>query len=350
MIETGNNKQDACSNPFGQGCLVIAEVAQSHEGSLGMAHAFIDAVAASGAGAVKFQTHIAEAESTLDEPWRVKFSEQDGTRFDYWKRMGFSKEQWAGLAEHAGRKGILFLSSPFSVDAVALLEEIGVPFWKIASGEVSNPEMLEAVWETQKPVLFSTGLATGEELDKAVEGTRKRCIPFGILQCTSEYPAPPEKWGLRMISEFREKYGCPVGLSDHSGSIAAGIAAAALGADIIEVHVTFSRRMFGPDVKASLEIEELSQLVRAVSQVRQALDSPVSGRGLSELRSDYRRIFGRSLALKQDLPGGTVLKKEHLTLKKPGTGIPHEEAASVVGRRLVRDKKADRLLSRDDFE
>ncbi len=338
------------ANPFGERVLVIAEVAQSHDGSLGMAHAFIDAVAGAGAAAVKFQTHIAEAESTQDEPWRVKFSEQDKTRFDYWKRMGFSKEQWYGLAEHAKRKGILFLSSPFSVEAVTLLQEIGVPFWKIASGEVLNPEILEAVWKTRKPVLFSTGLAMAEELDAAVGETQKRRIPFGILKCTSEYPAPPERWGLQMISEFRERYCCPVGLSDHSGSITAGIAAAALGADIIEVHVTFSRQMFGPDVKASLTIEELTQLVTAVSQVRQALDSPVTSSGLSELQSEYRKIFGRSLALKYDLPEGTVLKKEYLTLKKPGTGIPHEEAGSVIGRRLIRDKKADRLLARDDLE
>lgn len=315
-----------------------------------MAHAFIDAAAGAGAGAIKFQTHIAEAESTLDEPWRVKFSEQDATRFDYWKRMEFTKEQWVGLSEHAGRKGILFLSSPFSVKAVALLDEVGVPYWKIASGEICNRELLEAVWQTKKPILFSTGLVTVEELDVVVGETRKRGIPFGVLQCNSEYPSPPERWGLHLIGEFRERYHCPVGFSDHSGSIFAGMAAAALGADILEVHITFSRLMFGPDVSASLTVNELAQLVQGVSRIRKSMEASVSRGGLSETQAGYRRVFGRSLALKEDLPAGTVVRKEYLTLKKPGTGIPPGDDGSVVGKRLRWDKTSLRLLTPEDFE
>src|SRR5688500_1354690 len=141
-------------------CLIIGEVAQAHDGSLGMAHAFIDAIAAAGADAVKFQTHIAAAESTLQEPWRVKFSRQDTTRHAYWKRMEFTEEQWVGLREHAHDRGLEFLSSPFSSEAVSLLARVGVAAWKIASGEVSNLALLEQIAATRLPVFLSSGMSS----------------------------------------------------------------------------------------------------------------------------------------------------------------------------------------------
>ena len=145
--------------PGAQGCLIIGEVAQAHDGSLGFAHAFIDAIANAGADAVKFQTHIAAAESTPAEPWRVKFSPQDQTRYDYWQRMEFSEAQWLGLKQHAEARGLLFLSSPFSVEAVELLSRVGVAAWKIASGEVSSRQMFERISATRLPVLLSTGMS-----------------------------------------------------------------------------------------------------------------------------------------------------------------------------------------------
>src|SRR2546422_153958 len=159
-------------------CLIIGEVGLAHDGSLGYAHAFIDEVARAGADAVKFQTHIASAESTPSEPFRVKFSRQDETRYDYWKRMAFTEEGWRGLAEHARERGILFLSSPFSIQAVELLERIGMPLWKIASGETSNAMLLDRVLDTRKPVLLSTGMSPIEEIDQAVArvGARDRLV------------------------------------------------------------------------------------------------------------------------------------------------------------------------------
>src|SRR5215831_283700 len=157
-------------------CCIVAEVAQAHDGSLGTAHAFIDACARAGADAIKFQTHIAAAESTPGEPWRVKFSRQDASRYDYWKRMEFTEEQWHGLKKHAADSGLKFLSSPFSVEAVDLV--------------------------------------------------KSRRLPLTVLQCTSAYPCPPEKIGLNLIPFFRKRYDCEVGLSDHSGTIFAGLAAA----------------------------------------------------------------------------------------------------------------------------
>src|ERR687890_906986 len=139
-------------------CLIIGEVAQTHDGSLGLAHAFIDAIADAGADGVKFQTHIAAAESTPGEPWRVRFSRQDESRYDYWKRMEFTEEQWKGLKEHAEERGVLFLSSPFSVEAAEMLERLGIKAWKVASGEVSNPVLLDYLIDTGKPILISTGM------------------------------------------------------------------------------------------------------------------------------------------------------------------------------------------------
>src|SRR5262245_62512317 len=164
-------------------CLVIGEVALTHDGSLGLAHAFVDAIANAGADAVKFQTHIAAAESTPSEPFRVKFSRQDKARYDYWKRMEFTEEGWRGLADHARERSILFLSSPFSIQAVELLERVGMPLWKIASGETSNIALLDRVLDTGSPVLLSTGMSAMEEIDAAVARVRARKVDVGVFQC-----------------------------------------------------------------------------------------------------------------------------------------------------------------------
>src|SRR5688572_6576918 len=200
-------------------CLIVAEVGLSHDGSLGIAHAFIDEIARNGADAVKFQTHIAEAESTPAEPFRVKFSRQDATRYEYWQRMAFTAEQWGGLADHARERGLLFVSSPFSIEAVELLERIGQPFWKIASGEVCNAQLLDRVTSTGIPVLLSSGMSDVGEIDAAVARVKAAGRQVGVFQCTTAYPCPPEKIGLNMLTFYRDRYACLVGLSDHSATI-----------------------------------------------------------------------------------------------------------------------------------
>src|SRR5688500_7871545 len=190
--------------------IVIAEIAQTHDGSLGQAHAFIDAIARTGAHAVKLQTHIAAAESTPAEPWRVKFSKQDATRYEYWKRMEFTAEQWQGLKDHADERGLLFLSSPFSVEAVELLTKVGVAAWKVASGEVSNPVLFEAMAAARLPFILSSGMSPWSEIDGGVAQVRAKQLPLALLQCTSRYPTPPQKLGLNVMTQMRERYGCPV--------------------------------------------------------------------------------------------------------------------------------------------
>lgn len=331
-------------------CAVIAEVGMSHEGSLGLAHAYIDALADAGVDAVKFQTHFAEHESTVDEPWRVPFSTQDASRYDYWKRTAFTAEQWAEIAGHCNRAGVGFLSSPFSEFAVEMLRDLGSAYMKVASGEVFNPEVLNAISNTGLPVLVSRGLASIEEVAGTIEVLERGGCRTAVLQCTSEYPAPPERWGLGHLSALRERLQRPVGLSDHSGTQFPGIAAAALGAVAIEVHVAFDRRMFGPDAAASLEVREMSSFVRGVAAVAASVAQVGDDDTVTNDAVRLREVFGRSLALRCRQKAGTVLVRDMLVLKKPGTGIPPSQIDVVLGRRLATDVEPHRLLRHDDLQ
>ncbi len=330
-------------------CLIIAEIAQAHDGSLGTAHAYIDAAAKAGADSIKFQTHIADAESTLADQWRVKFSYQDDTRFDYWKRMEFTAEQWAGLKKHADEKGIIFLSSPFSIEAVELLENIGMEAWKIASGEISNTPMLNRIMETGKPIIISSGMSDVEELDKLVAKIKAKNIPLGILQCTTAYPTQPEKVGMNVMQEFKKRYDCPTGLSDHSGTIFAGLAGAALGMDILELHITFSRQMFGPDVVASITTEELKWLVDGIRFIEKMNANPVVKDEAANDTKPMRKLFTKSIVANSDLEAGIVINESHLAYKKPGTGIPAEKYLDIIGKKLKHPVEYNHFFTEEDF-
>ena len=330
--------------------IIMGEVAQAHDGSLGTAHAYIDAIADAGADAVKFQTHIAAAESTPGEPWRIKFSPQDETRYEYWQRMEFTKEQWHGLKKHATERDLLFFSSAFSFEAVTWLQEVGVAGWKIASGEVNNVPMFEQMAATGLPFILSTGMSPMAEIADAVERIKAAGSPLILLQCTSMYPTPAEKIGLNILPQFRELFDCPVGISDHSGTIYPSIAAATLGAQMIELHVTFSRQSFGPDVSSSLTVEELKQMVEGVRFVEKMSQNPVDKDSMAEDLAEMRRLFTKSVVARTDLAAGTILGAAQLTVKKPGTGIPAAKMKSLFGRTLVRAVSKDTMLSNEDFQ
>lgn len=330
-------------------CAVIAEVAQGHDGSLGLAHSFIDLAAQTGVDAVKFQTHIAAAESRPDEPWRTEFSYEDATRYDYWQRMEFTEAQWQGLREHCEAKGLGFISSAFSVEAIDLLRRVGVSAWKVSSGESLSFELLRHVCEDGLPILISTGMSTYEEIRAIIERCRTAGVEPVVLQCTSMYPTPPERLGLNVMGELEARFGCPVGLSDHSGTIYPGLAAVGLGAVALEVHLTFSRGMFGPDAPVSLEPAELRSLVDGVRFLERARRAPVDKDGVAAELADMRSLFGKSLVSAQALPAGTVLTDEHLTARKPATGIPASERAAVVGRTLRESVEAGHVLALDDL-
>lgn len=329
---------------------IIAEVAQAHDGSLGTAHAYIDAAAKTGADAVKFQTHIAAEESSEFDTWRVKFSRQDATRFDYWKRMEFTEPQWLELKQHTEEKGLVFLSSPFSLAAIRLLERIGAPAWKVASGEVTNRLFLDAMIATRKPVLVSSGMSYLEEMDATVALLKSANSPVAVFQCTTAYPCPPDKIGLNQVSEMMQRYGCPVGLSDHSGTPYPSLAAVTLGARLIEVHITFSREMFGPDVSASLTTHEFAQMVEGIRFIERMTANPMVKDASAEQMEPLRRMFGQSLVAATDLQAGTVLSRDNLSCRKPGHGISATNVESVVGRKLKRAVKAEQFLSLDDLQ
>ena len=331
-------------------CTVVAEIGQAHDGSLGTAHAYIDAVAETGADAVKFQTHIAAAESTPAEPWRVKFSRQDASRYDYWNRMEFSEPQWQGLSDHAHEVGLRFMSSPFSVEAVDLLRRVGVDAWKIASGEVSNTELLDAVMGDGRPVVISSGMSSLDELDKAVEAALARGVDVTLLQCTTAYPCPAERIGLNLIQHLRERYGVPVGLSDHSGTIYGGLAAATLGAAMLEVHVTFSHQCFGPDVPASITLGQLAELVEGVRFIEAALGSHVDKDEVFADMTDVRALFTRSIVARRKMTAGEIVERADVAFKKPGSGIPPDRADEILGRRLRVAVDVDHLLRFEDLE
>jgi N,N'-diacetyllegionaminate synthase len=333
----------------GQPCFVIAEIAQAHDGSLGTCHAYIDAAAAAGANAVKFQTHIANEESSPEEPWRVKFSPQDETRFNYWKRMEFSPDQWTELARHAGERGLVFLSSPFSFRAVELLEKIGMPAWKVASGEVNNLPLIRRMAETGKPILLSSGMSSWSDLDAAADLVRGLGAPLALFQTTTAYPCPATRLGVNVLAEMSSRYSCPVGLSDHSATIYAGIAAVTLGASLLEVHLIFSRECFGPDTSSSLTSSELRQLVDGVRFVDTALAHPVDKEALASELGELRTMFGKSIVAARDLDAGTVLSEANLCLKKPATGIPAARLDSLANRTLKRAVAANQQIAEDDL-
>jgi N,N'-diacetyllegionaminate synthase len=328
---------------------IIAEIAQAHEGSLGIAHSYIDALADCGVDAVKFQTHIANAESSEFEEFRVNFSFEDKTRFDYWKRMEFTPEQWHGLKKHCEDKGVEFLSSPFSVEAVELLEKLNVKRYKIGSGELSNFLMLDAIAKTGKPIILSSGMSDWNELDDSINFLKKYNNKISLLQCTTAYPTQPEQWGLNILQKMKDRYQIQIGFSDHSGDIFACLAATSLGAEILEFHAVFNHCMFGPDAKASLNIEQISQLVQGVKAINISLNTPQLKEDITNFTL-IKTMFGKSLATKVDVKKGNFISISDLESKKPGDkGIPAKYFENIIGKKWNTNLSANSFINENDI-
>ena len=316
---------------------LIAEIAQAHEGSLGIAHSYIDALSKTGVDAIKFQTHIAEAESSEYEKFRVKFSYEDDTRFDYWKRMEFTLDQWIGLKKHCDEVGIEFISSPFSSSAVDLLEKVGVKKYKIGSGEVNNRLLIDKICKTGKEVFISSGMSSYEELDEAISWINLHQNKLSVFQCTTNYPTRPEEWGLNVIQEMKSRYRLPVGFSDHSGEIYASLSAITLGAELLEFHAVFNKEMFGPDTKSSLTIKQVVQLVKGVRQIEEATHENVD-KNQNQKFSEFKDNFGKSLCVNKDLEAGHIIIFEDLESKKPrNKGVDASLYIDVFGKPLKND-------------
>lgn len=324
---------------------IIAEIGSVHDGSFGNACKLIEAAAECGADTVKFQLHIAEAETLKDAPTPKHFSAEP--RYEYFKRTAFTIDQWKQLIKKAKELHVKFLVSPFSLEAVDVLEELNISAYKIASGEVTNLPLLEKIASTKKPIILSSGMSNWNELDQAVNILKTS--PLTIMQCTSAYPCPPEKVGLNIISEMKSRYNLPIGYSDHTMGIAAAVAAATLGASMIEKHFTFSRLMYGSDAKYATEPEEFKQFTEELHNVWKMLESPVDKSNVNEF-TDMKDIYEKSIVTACPVSKGTVLKQEHLAYKKPGNGIPAKEYQSILGRIIKNDLPKDHMLLNEDLQ
>ena len=321
---------------------IIAEIAQAHDGSIGIAHSFIDALAKTGIHTVKFQMHIADAESSALETFRVPFSYEDATRYDYWKRMEFSLDEWASLKAHCEEKGLRFLCSPFSIQAFNQLEQLKVNRYKIASGEVSNYLMLQKIASTKKSILISSGLSQFEDLKESIDFIKK----YGgnieaLFHCTTMYPTPPNHYGLNRMKHMQAQFDLPIGLSDHSGEIYASLAAVSLGAKYIETHVVFDKQMFGPDASSSLNLAQLSELVKGVKAIEEAIETPFIE---PNKPNDLQVLFGKTLTYNKDLSSGHVLQIDDLETTKPGNqGVSAKDHQNLIGKTL------NKAVAKKDF-
>jgi sialic acid synthase SpsE len=335
------------ANLYGDKVFIIAEIGMNHNGDTDKAKALVDAAASTGVDAVKFQTHIAEAETTKDAPAPSYF--KDESRFDFFKRTAFSLEEHRALNKHAEERGVKFISSPFSIEAVKLLEKVGVEVYKVPSGEVTNIPYLEFIAKTKKTILLSSGMSNLFELDEAVAAIRKYNDRLVILQCTSSYPCSYNEVGLNMLNEFRSRYGVEVGFSDHTLNIFASLAAAALGARVIERHFTISKDDYGPDAKFSLDPKEMTRLVKGIRAVEEILANPVDKNDISKFQN-MKRVFEKSLVAARDIPKGAILNEEMIAIKKPGNGIPTKHINKIIGKITVADIKKDTLFSLEMVE
>jgi len=337
---------------------LIAEAGVNHNGSLDMALRLVDAAHAAGADAVKFQTFRAE---DLALPGAATAAYQQGAtgetdQFAMLRRLELDAAQHQRIAAHCAQRGIEFLSTPFSEEAVDLLVGLGVKRLKLSSGELVNRPLLEKAAATGLPLLLSTGMATLDEVQQAVGWVRtawaQRGVPpqrqaLTLLHCTSAYPAPDAALNLRAIVTLQHATGLPVGYSDHSLGNVAALAAAALGARVIEKHLTLDRALPGPDHQASSEPAEFAALARDLRRLQDMLGDGVKAPRTNEL--DVRTVARRSVVLAHDLPAGTVLRREHLLLRRPQNGIAAADLDAVVGRTLRADTAALRALQWDDL-
>jgi len=327
---------------------IIAEMSGNHNQSLERALEIVEAAAKTGAQAIKIQTYTADT-MTLDlnereflildgkSPWKGQ------SLYDLYKIAHTPWDWHKPIFDHAKKLGLICFSTPFDETAVEFLEKLGVPAYKIASFENTDIPLIQRVAATGKPLIISTGMATQEELDESVDAARKAgCKDLTLLKCTSTYPASPENSNLLIIPYFRERYGCEVGLSDHTLGIGVAVASIALGATVIEKHFTLKRADGGVDSAFSMEPAEMKELVEETERAWQSLGKVFVGPTEAERPSI---AFRRSLYIVKDLKAGDVLTKENVRAIRPGLGLPPKHLKQLLGMEILRDVKRGTALS-----
>lgn len=314
----------------------------NHNGDPALAESMVRAAHEAGANAVKFQTFRAERLISS----RSVSRRGDADPVAFYRRFELPWSAYPDLIALGRELGILVASTPFDEDAADMLAGLGVPFMKIASGDLTHLPLLRHVGRLGLPVVLATGMGTMDEISAALEAIGHRDVT--LLQCTSAYPCPPDAVDLRAMVALGERFGLPVGLSDHTEGIGAAIAAAVLGATMIEKHFTSDRTLPGPDQKMSMDSEGWRTMTVAVREAVAALGS--AEKTVRPAEAGTRGPARRSLVVVRLLPAGHRLEREDIDCKRPGTGLPPAALESVIGRRLTRDVEADEILREEDLE
>jgi len=332
---------------------VIAEIGNTHEGSLGIALSMIDMAAFAGADLVKFQLHLSESESSIFEPFRVKSFSQDKTRADYWNRVGFTLDQWRLIKKHCDTKGVEFLCSPFSIEAAKLLfENKLVKRWKIGSGEISNLQLLDFVFSTKLEVLVSTGLGDTSDIKRLITHIRKnyKLDQLILMHCVSQYPTKLENSSLGLINYLIKEFDVKVGHSDHSGQTSTAYFALTFPIDYLEVHLAPNKLFFGPDTTSSLTPEELKQVVKYRNDLIKIKHSNFSRDQLFRMSKGTARIFRKSLYWATNLSKGEKIKESDIVVRKPWKGVDASQFEYFVGKTVAKNVTGGAPLSKSDIE
>lgn len=335
----------------GHPCFIIAEAGVNHNGDLDLARRLVDAAAAAGADAVKFQTFRAERVVSRGAPkaeYQKATTSPDESQLEMLRRLELSPEAHRELAGYARERGILFLSTPHDQESIDLLADLGVPAFKVGSGDLTNLPYLRHLARKGRPILLSTGMATLGEVEEALavifaEGNRE----VVLLHAVSSYPAPPEDCNLRAMGTLAAAFRVPVGFSDHTLGLEVALAAVALGACVIEKHLTLDRSLPGPDHKASLEPEEFRAMVEGIRRVERALGDGVKRPAPSE--ENTRVVARKSLVAATEIPPGTRIRPEMVAVKRPGTGLPPRCLDAILGRETRRGIPADQPITWEDL-
>lgn len=331
----------------GEPCFIIAEAGVNHNGDIKLAKKLIDIAKEAGADAVKFQTFRAEEVVTTDAK-KAKYqrdtTDTKESQFDMIKKLELTKREFKELFDYARKKGIIFLSSAFDRGSVDLLNELGVPAFKIPSGEITNFPLLKHVACKKKPIILSTGMSTLGEIEEALKVIREEGTEeIVLLHCVSSYPAKVEDMNVKTMETLRYAFKLPVGLSDHTLGITIAIAAVALGACVIEKHFTLDKNLPGPDHRASLEPGELKEMVKALRDVERALGDGVKQPTVGE--EENKKVIRRSIVAKLDIPKGAIITEEMLTIKRPGSGIEPKHINMIVGRKAKEHIKSEEFIT-----
>lgn len=336
----------------GAPCFVVAEAGVNHNGSLELAHRLVTVAAEAGADAVKFQSftpaRLASPSAALAAYQRANLGRDQG-QLAMLQALALEAPAFAALQAQCRALGLCFLSTPFDEESADLLERLGVPAYKLPSGEITNPFLLTHIARKGRPLLLSTGMATLGEVEQAVETVETAgCRELALLHCVSDYPADPAETNLRAMDSLAAAFGRPVGLSDHSLGQVVALAAVARGAALLEKHVTLDRSLPGPDHRASLEPAELKEMIAGIRTVEAALGDGRKRPTARELET--ARAARRSLHLGRDVPAGRPLVAADLVALRPGTGIAPSRFEQLLGRSLRHDGEAGRPLAWSDLQ